>query len=67
MTGAVEEATKPLTGATSSPSTSSSPAPSSTPSALEPVKPVANALGVLVCPAGYEFRLSLDPKLCYPK
>ncbi len=67
VTGVVKEATKPLTGATSSPSTSSSPAPSSTPSALEPVKPVANALGVLVCPTGYEFRLSLDPKLCYPK
>jgi hypothetical protein len=67
VTGVVKEATKPLTGATPSPSTSSSPAPSSTPSALEPVKPVANALGALVCPAGYEFRLSLDPSLCYPK
>ena len=67
VSGVVKEVTKPLTSATSSPSTSSSPSPSSTPSALEPVKPVTNALGVLVCPAGYEFRLSLDPKLCYPK
>jgi membrane-bound lytic murein transglycosylase B len=67
VTGVVKEATKPLGSATSSPSASSSPSPSRTASTLETVKPVTNALGVLVCPAGYEFRLSLDPKLCYPK
>jgi len=67
VTGVVKGVTKPLTPGTPAPSTSSSPSPSSTTSALEPVKPVTNALGALVCPAGYEFRLSLDPGLCYPK
>lgn len=44
---------------------SSSPSPTSTP-VLEPVKPVTNALGQLVCPADYELRLTVPP-LCYPK
>jgi hypothetical protein len=69
VTGVVGGVTKPLqpspTSSTSSPTSTASPSPTST-SVLEPVKPVTNALGQLVCPAGYELRLTVPP-LCYPK
>jgi hypothetical protein len=64
--GVVEELTKPLKPKpTSTPTSTSSPSPTTT-SAPEPVEPVTNALGQLVCPAGYELRLTVPP-MCYPK
>ena len=71
VTGVVGGVTKPLkpkpkpTTTSPSPTSSSSPSPTST-SALEPLKPVTNTLGQLVCPSGYELRLTLPP-MCYPK
>ena len=75
VTGVVGGVTKPLqpkptttsSSSSSSPTStsSSSPSPTST-SALEPVKPVTNTLGQLVCPSGYELRLTVPP-MCYPK
>ena len=71
VTGVVGGVTKPLqpkpttTSSSPSPTSTSSPSPTST-SALEPLKPVKNALGQLVCPSGYELRL-LPLAMCYPK
>jgi hypothetical protein len=71
VTGVVGAVTKPLQPkpTTTSPSptstSSSSPSPTTT-SALEPLKPVTNTLGQLVCPSGYELRLTVPP-MCYPK
>jgi hypothetical protein len=60
--------TKPLrpTPTSSTSTTPSSPSPTST-SVLDPVKPVTNSLGQLVCPAGYELRLNVVPLLCHPE
>lgn len=69
VTGVVGGVTKPLqpkpSTTSSSPTSTSSPSPTST-SALEPLKPVTNSLGQLVCPSGYELRLTVPP-MCYPK
>lgn len=72
VTGVVGGVTKPLrpsptstSSPTPSPSSTSSPSPTA-PSVLEPVMPVTNSLGQLVCPAGYELRLTVPP-MCYPK
>ncbi len=72
VTGVVGGVTKPLqpsptstSSTTTSPTSTSSPSPTAT-SVLEPVKPVTNSLGQLVCPAGYELRLTVPP-MCYPK
>ncbi|TQJ48361.1 lytic transglycosylase domain-containing protein [Phycicoccus sp. SLBN-51] len=68
VTGVVGGVTKPLQPKPSttspSPTSTSSPAPTPT-SALEPLKPVTNSLGQLVCPSGYELRLTVPP-MCYP-
>jgi hypothetical protein len=68
VTGVVGGVTKPLQPKPSttspSPTSTSSPSPTST-SALEPLKPVTNSLGQLVCPSGYELRLTVPP-MCYP-
>jgi hypothetical protein len=66
VTGVVEGVTKPLQPKPSpSPTSTSSPSPTST-SVLEPIKPVTNSLGRLVCPTGYELRLTVPP-MCFPK
>jgi hypothetical protein len=66
VTDVVEGITKPLQPTPKpSPTSTSSPSPTPT-SVLEPVKPVTNSLGRLVCPAGYELRLSVPP-MCHPK
>jgi hypothetical protein len=69
VTGVVGSVTKPLTGG-STPAPSPTPKPSTTTTAPapppEPVKPVVNLLGKAVCPSGYEFKVGLNPALCYP-
>lgn len=71
VTGVVGGVTQPLqpkpttTSSSPSPTSTSSPSPTST-SVLEPLKPVTNSLGQLVCPSDYELRLTVPP-MCYPK